>query len=71
MVSNNTSPYGTGFTVSIEARTGVSTGISAADRARTVQVAVDPEAKPGPRQPRPYLSTASKRWRCSRAGRTD
>jgi len=46
MVSNNTSPYGTGFTVSIEARTGVSTGISAADRARTVQVAVDPATKP-------------------------
>jgi len=46
MVSNNTSPYGTGFTVSIEARTGVSTGISAADRARTVLVAVDPETKP-------------------------
>jgi 3,4-dihydroxy 2-butanone 4-phosphate synthase/GTP cyclohydrolase II len=46
MVSNNTSPYGTGFTVSIEARTGVSTGISAADRARTVQVAVDPQTKP-------------------------
>jgi 3,4-dihydroxy 2-butanone 4-phosphate synthase/GTP cyclohydrolase II len=46
MVSNNTSPYGTGFTVSIEARTGVSTGISAADRARTIQVAVDPKTKP-------------------------
>ncbi|GAB6190925.1 bifunctional 3,4-dihydroxy-2-butanone-4-phosphate synthase/GTP cyclohydrolase II [Desulfocastanea catecholica] len=46
MVSNNTSPYGTGFTISIEARTGVSTGISAADRARTVQVAVDPNTKP-------------------------
>jgi 3,4-dihydroxy 2-butanone 4-phosphate synthase/GTP cyclohydrolase II len=46
MVSNNTSPYGTGFTISIEARTGVSTGISAADRARTVQVAVDPKTKP-------------------------
>jgi 3,4-dihydroxy 2-butanone 4-phosphate synthase/GTP cyclohydrolase II len=46
MVSNNTSPYGTGFTISIEARTGVSTGISAADRARTVQAAVDPNAKP-------------------------
>lgn len=44
MVSNNTSPYGTGFTVSIEAKTGVSTGISAADRARTVQVAVAPDA---------------------------
>lgn len=47
MVPNNTSPFGTGFTISIEARTGVSTGISAADRARTVQVAVDPQAKPG------------------------
>lgn len=46
MVSNNTSPYGTGFTVSIEARTGVSTGISAADRARTVQAAVAKDAKP-------------------------
>ncbi|WP_092222773.1 bifunctional 3,4-dihydroxy-2-butanone-4-phosphate synthase/GTP cyclohydrolase II [Desulforhopalus singaporensis] len=47
MVPNNTSPYGTGFTISIEAKTGVSTGISAADRARTVQVAVDPESGPG------------------------
>ncbi len=46
MVSNNRSPYGTGFTVSIEARTGVSTGISAADRARTVQAAVAPDATP-------------------------
>jgi 3,4-dihydroxy 2-butanone 4-phosphate synthase/GTP cyclohydrolase II len=46
MVPNNTSPYGTGFTVSIEARTGVSTGISAADRARTIQVAVAPDAQP-------------------------
>ncbi|MGI6655945.1 MAG: bifunctional 3,4-dihydroxy-2-butanone-4-phosphate synthase/GTP cyclohydrolase II [Desulfobulbus sp.] len=44
MVSNNQSPYGTGFTISIEARTGVTTGISAADRARTVQAAVDPKA---------------------------
>lgn len=46
MVPNNTSPYGTGFTISIEARTGVSTGISAADRARTIEVAVAPDAKP-------------------------
>lgn len=46
MVSQNKSPFGTGFTVSIEARTGVSTGISAADRARTIQAAVDPDAKP-------------------------
>ena len=46
MVSNNQSPYGTGFTVSIEARTGVSTGISAADRARTIEAAVHPHATP-------------------------
>jgi 3,4-dihydroxy 2-butanone 4-phosphate synthase/GTP cyclohydrolase II len=42
MVHNNKSPFGTAFTVSIEARTGVTTGISAADRARTIQVAIDP-----------------------------
>ena len=46
MVTNNQSPYGTGFTVSIEARTGVSTGISAADRARTIEAAVNPKATP-------------------------
>jgi 3,4-dihydroxy 2-butanone 4-phosphate synthase / GTP cyclohydrolase II len=46
MVSHNTSSFGTGFTVSIEARTGVSTGISAADRARTVQVALDDASTP-------------------------
>ncbi len=46
MVTDNQSPYGTGFTISIEARTGVSTGISAADRARTIEAAVAPDAKP-------------------------
>lgn len=46
MVQDNKSPYGTGFTVSIEARTGVTTGISAADRARTIQVAVSEDAGP-------------------------
>jgi 3,4-dihydroxy 2-butanone 4-phosphate synthase/GTP cyclohydrolase II len=46
MVSDNQSPYGTGFTVSIEARTGVSTGISAADRARTIEAAVAPDVRP-------------------------
>ncbi len=46
MVQNNQSQYGTGFTISIEARTGVTTGISAADRARTIQAAVNPDAKP-------------------------
>ncbi len=46
MVQDNQSPYGTGFTISIEARTGVTTGISAADRARTVEAAVAPDATP-------------------------
>jgi 3,4-dihydroxy 2-butanone 4-phosphate synthase/GTP cyclohydrolase II len=46
MVQNNESPYGTGFTISIEARTGVTTGISAADRCRTIEAAVAPDAAP-------------------------
>lgn len=46
MAANNRSPYGTAFTVSIEAAVGVSTGISASDRARTVQVAIAPDSKP-------------------------
>jgi len=46
MVKNNRSPFGTGFTVSIEARHGVTTGISAADRATTIKAAINPYAKP-------------------------
>ena len=46
MVDINTSPYGTGFTVSIEARCGVTTGVSAADRATTILTAVAADAKP-------------------------
>ena len=46
MTSDNQSARTTAFTVSIEARTGVTTGISAADRARTVQVAVGKDARP-------------------------
>ncbi|HVA30896.1 MAG TPA: bifunctional 3,4-dihydroxy-2-butanone-4-phosphate synthase/GTP cyclohydrolase II [Gaiellaceae bacterium] len=46
MTENNETPYGTAFTVSIEAREGISTGISAHDRARTVQVAIDPSKGP-------------------------
>ena len=46
MVTENTSPYSTAFTVSIEAARNVSTGISAADRATTVKAAVHPDAKP-------------------------
>jgi 3,4-dihydroxy 2-butanone 4-phosphate synthase / GTP cyclohydrolase II len=46
MAAKNESSFETPFTVSIEARTGVSTGISAADRARTIQVAIDPQTSP-------------------------
>jgi len=46
MAANNQSPYHTAFTVSIEAREGVTTGISAADRSHTVKVAIDPSAGP-------------------------
>ena len=45
MVQKNSSSFGTAFTISIEARTGVSTGISAGDRARTIQVALDEETR--------------------------
>ncbi len=46
MVNENDTPYNTNFTVSIEAASGVTTGISAADRARTIQVAVGRESAP-------------------------
>jgi 3,4-dihydroxy 2-butanone 4-phosphate synthase/GTP cyclohydrolase II len=46
MVSNNTSKFTTPFAVAVEAREGTTTGISAADRARTVQVIVDPKTRP-------------------------
>src|SRR6476469_7534048 len=46
MTDHNETPLGTDFTVSIEAREGVSTGISAHDRARPIQVAIDPGSVP-------------------------
>ena len=46
MVTNNRSGTGTAFTVSIEAATGITTGISAADRARTIITAIDPQSTP-------------------------
>jgi len=45
MTDKNETPYGTAFTVSVEAREGVTTGISAPDRSRTIQVAIDPKTK--------------------------
>jgi len=46
MAAKNESPFQTAFTIAVEAREGVTTGISAADRARTIQVAVDPSSTP-------------------------
>ncbi len=46
MAAKNESPFQTAFTISVEAREGVTTGISAADRARTIQVAIDPGSRP-------------------------
>src|SRR5438132_3892305 len=46
MVNENTAAFGTAFTVSIDARKGITTGISAKDRAVTILTAVDPKAKP-------------------------
>jgi len=46
MTTENTSQYGTAFCEAIDARDGVTTGISAHDRARTIQVAIDPATRP-------------------------
>jgi 3,4-dihydroxy 2-butanone 4-phosphate synthase / GTP cyclohydrolase II len=46
MTDRNETPYGTAFTVSVEAREGVTTGISAPDRSRTIQVAIDSSSTP-------------------------
>ncbi|MCP4177535.1 MAG: 3,4-dihydroxy-2-butanone-4-phosphate synthase [bacterium] len=46
MVDNNTSSFGTGFTVSIEANKGVTTGVSAKDRVQTIRTAINDDAKP-------------------------
>ena len=68
MVENNTSMFQTGFTVSIEARCGVTTGISAADRAITILTAIADDCKAqGPCQARPYFPFKGKRWRCDGA----
>ena len=47
MVDRNTSPFQTAFTVSIEAASGVTTGVSAADRVTTVKAAISDQARPG------------------------
>ena len=65
MTDQNETPFGTAFTDTVEAREGITTGISAPDRARTIQVAVDPRQAhatssgrsclPAPRAPRGVL----------------
>src|SRR6201989_2724944 len=47
MAAKNESAFETAFTISVEAREGVTTGISAHDRAHTIQVAIDPRSEPG------------------------
>ena len=71
MVDNNTSQYGTGFTVSIEAKEGVTTGISAADRATTILTAVADETGPRILLGRPHISFACPGRRCDGSHRPD
>ena len=72
MAAKNESPFQTAFTVSIEAREGITTGISAHDRAHTVQVAIDPRLAPArPRPARPHLPAEGEGRRRARAHRPD
>ena len=61
MTDQNETPFGTAFTVSVEAREGVTTGISAHDRARTIQVAVDPTLEARATSSSPATSSRSAR----------
>ena len=61
MAQQNTSPFQTAFTVSIEAREGVTTGISAADRAHTIQIAISPNKRPTDISSRPVMYSLSQR----------
>ena len=72
MTSHNEARLQTAFTVSVEAREGVTTGISAADRAHTIQVAIDPESRPGgPRAAGPRVPAHGPAGRRARALRAD
>ena len=72
MVQENTSNFGTAFTVSIEARGRTTTGISAADRAATVLTAIDPATRPSDLQPPgPHVPAARPAGRRPEAGGTD
>lgn len=63
MVENNTSAFGTGFTVTIEAAHGVTTGVSAADRLTTVRAAIADGAKPSDLHRLVTSSAARAAWR--------
>ena len=72
MTQDNTSRFGTAFTESIEAREGVTTGISAADRAHTIQVAMQPgTTAAGPGAARACLPAARAQGRRAGARRAD
>ena len=76
MVQDNTAPFETAFTVSVEARREVTTGISAFDRARTVATLIHPDArpedltKPGPHVPAPRTRGRRPRPRRPNRGRS-
>jgi 3,4-dihydroxy-2-butanone 4-phosphate synthase len=69
MVHDNTSPFETAFCVSVEAREGTSTGISAHDRSRTIKALVDPASRPPRSRAGPVLRTGSRTVTPERAGR--
>ena len=72
MAAKNESAFETPFTVSVEAREGVTTGISAHDRAHTIQVAIDPETQPArSRSARARLPAEEPRRGRARAHRAD
>ena len=72
MVDHNRSPFNTAFTVSVEARNGVTTGISAADRATTVLAAVNENAKPEDLvQPGHIFPLRARPWRRAGSHRAD
>ena len=73
MVRDNTATFGTAFTVSIEARGKVTTGISAADRAATVRAAIDPATRPEDllRPGHVFPLRAQARRRAQRTGHTE
>ena len=72
MTQQNSSRFGTAFTETIEAREGVTTGISAADRAHTIRTAIDPKStRGGPGATGTYFSAACAAGRGAGSGRTD